>query len=239
MINRILITSIAAVLGLLFSLSLKAQDKLPANWNTEKIRGTRLIPYPSVNGSPYLTGKFLPGEIEFMDGEKIGEINLRYSSYRDEIIYYNTTISTQIVIDKMSLKGFSFKDEDGTLRIFRKQYYNGFMSGNRYFEVLSDGDIALLVYRKVGLETCSPYNDESGKLKNLEYQPNYSYYLYSSDKGYSFVRISKSGLLSKFDKADQILVKKIFRKNHLSVADEVSFIKAWNLIRESRIKVNF
>ena len=237
MASRIL-TTIILVVGLLHIPTLKAQVKLPDNWNAEKIRGTRLVPYPAADGNPYLTEKFLSGEIEFNDGEKIQDVGLRYSCYRDEIIYFNKAISTQIVMDKISLKGFSFIDENGFQRIFRKQYYDGFMSGSRFFEVLSDGDISLLVYRKVGLLVCDIYRDETGKQKNMSYQKDYSYFFYAPDKGYTFVRINKSSLLSKFSKPDQILVKKVLRKNKVTVSDETSFVKAWNLIKENGIKIN-
>ena len=216
----------------------RSQENLGNNWNTEKIRGTRLVPYPAANGDPYLTSKFLPGEIEFNDGVKIQDVGLRYSCYRDELVYFNKAISTQIVIDKVSLKSFSFIDENGIPRLFRKQYYDGFMSGYRFFEVLSAGRISLLVYRKVGLLLCDVYLDDSGKQKNMSYQKDYSYFFYAPDKGYTFVRVNKSSLIAKFDKPDQILVKKILRKNRLTASDEPSFVKAWNLIKENGIKIN-
>ena len=237
MANRI-ISVIILVVGLLHIPTLKAQDKLPDNWNAEKIRGTRLVPYPAAEGNPYLTEKFLNGAIEFNDGEKIQDVGLRYSCYRDELVYFNKAISTQIVMDKISLKAFSFVDENGMPRVFCKQFYDGFMSGFRFFEVLSEGEPSLLVYRKVGLLVCDVYLDDSGKQKNMSYQKDYSYFFYSPDKGYTFVRINKSSLLSKFGKTDQILVKKILRKNRVTISDENSFVRAWNLIKENGIKLN-
>lgn len=225
--------------GLLAATSLMAQEELPKSWNTQKIKGTRLIPYSSYSGYPYLNDKFALGEIEFLDGTKVEKIPLRYSSYRDEIIYYNTAISSQIIIDKISLNGFAFTDEKGVNRVFRRQYYNGFLPGDRYFEVLSDGDVSLLVYRKVVLQTCPPYTDNSEILKNMTYQEAYNYYLYNSKKGYELIRIGKNSLLSKFDKPTQKLIKKILRKNSLLITDETSFVKAWNLIKENGININF
>ena len=237
MANRILY--IIFFFGLLANTSLMAQEKLPQKWTAEKIKGTRQIPYASYSGSPFLNDKFATGEIEFLDGTKMDSLGLRYSSYRDEIIYYNTAISAQIVIDKISLNGFSFTDENGQKRIFRRQYYDGFLPGNRYFEVLSDGDIALLVYRKVVLQVCPPYNDNSGVLKNMSYQEAFNYYLYNRKKGYDLIRINKNSLLSKIDKLTQKSVKKLLRKNKIEVNDELSFIKAWNLLKENGITVNF
>ena len=225
--------------ALLAANSLTAQEAVPKNWNIEKIKGSRLIPYPSYTGNPYLTEKFVPGEIEFTDGTKIENLNLRYSTYRDEIIYFNSAISAQIIIDKISLKGFNLITPEGTKRIFRNQYYNGFLPGNRFFEVLSDGDIALLAHRSVVLQYCSVYNNEAGVLKNMEYQQNFNYYLYNSKKGYETIRIGKNSLLSKFDKPNQKLVKKLLRNNKISIRNESGFLNAWNLIQHNRIPTIF
>jgi len=230
---------ITTLLGLLTATSLIAQEDIPKNWNTEKIKGTRLIPYATYSGSAYLNEKFATGEIEFLDGTKIEDLKLRYSIYRDEIIYYNEAISSQIIIDKISLKGFAFIDGNGVKRIFRQQYFNGFMPGNRYFEVLSDGDISLLVYRKVILQICPVYTNNAGKLLNMSYQEAFSYYFYSGEKGYELTRLNRNSFLSKFDKPIQKSVKKILRKNNVSITNEASFVQAWNLIKENGIKINF
>jgi hypothetical protein len=231
--NRIL--SILLLAGLLSSTSLTAQETQPESQNIGKIRGMRFIPYPDYSGLPYLYDKFLIGEIELSDGTKVGNIGLRYSTYRDEIIYFNTAISAQIQIDKISLKGFSFTDEKGIKRIFRRQFYNSYFKEERFFEVLSDGQPALLAYRKVDLGTCDPSYNKFG----LSYQSSYAYYMYSAEKGYSLLRLNRNSLLSKFDKPNQKLVKKLLRKNNLWIIDEPSFIKAWNLIMEKGITINF
>ena len=237
MANRILY--IIALICLLAYTSLSAQEESQINRNTEKIKGTRHIPYASYSGSPYLNGKFCNGEIEFLGGTKVKDIGLRYSSYRDEIIYFNTAISAQIIIDKISLKGFSFIDDNGITRIFSRQYYDGFLPGERYFEVLSDGDISLLAYRKVVLQICPTYTDNAGKLKNMSYQQAYNYYIYNIKKGYEPIRINRNSLLSKFDKPTQKQVKKILRKNSVNIADEPGFVKAWNLLKNNGININF
>lgn len=230
---------ILALLVLLSAQSIVGQQTVTKDWNSEKIRGARLVPYLTLNGNPFLTDKYVIGEIEFADGEKIGNLNLRYSAFQDEVIYFNTSITAQIIIDKKSLRGFSFIDADRLLRTFRQQYYTGFLPGNRYFEVLSDGEISLLVYRKVVLQTCPVYNDLSGTPKNMEYQKSYTYFLYNHKKGYEQIRISRNSLFSKFDKPNLKLVKKILRGNKVVIKDETGFLKAWNLIKKNGIKVNF
>ena len=220
--------------GLIATTSISAQETKQKSWNAEKIKGTRFIVYPPYGGTPYLNEKFILGEIELSDGTIIGNVGLRYSSYQDELIYYNADVATQIVIDRISLKGFSFTDAKGIKRVFRRQFYDIYLHEQRFFEVLSDGPVSLLSFRKVDLETCETSYSKYG----LAYNPAYRYYFYSAEKGYSPIKITRNSLLSKFSKPDQKLVRKTLRKNDIQIIDEPSFIKAWNLIKESGIKIN-
>lgn len=225
-------------LSLLSATVLPAQEALPRNWNGEKIMGVRFIPYATYQGNPFFNDSFFPGKIELADGTIIGALQLRYSSYRDELIYYNSEISTQIVIDKMSLRGFSLTDEKGVEHRFKLQYISHYLQEYHFFELLSEGDISLWVHRKVLLLT-SPIYGEVGKEKNLSYQEAYNYYLYNKEKGYELIRISKASLLSKCDPSNQKLARKILRRNKVNIRDEKSFVKAWYLMKENGVNLNF
>ena len=226
---------LVSILLILSASNISAQSTDTGNQYGEKIRGTRFMPYPSYSGKPYLYDKFIFGGIELNDGTKISNIGLSYSTYRDELIYYNTEISAQIVIDKLSLKGFTLKETSGKQRIFRRMQSNNFSHEERYYEILYDGKISLLIYRKVNLEPCDTYYSKSG----LAYQPAYIYYLYSAGKGFSALNLTRNSLLTKFNKANQKIVKKLLRKNGIFITDEVNLIKAWTLISEKDIDINF
>jgi len=216
-----------------------AQETMNIKWGHEKIKGTRQLPYAAYMGFPFLNNNWAPGKIEFADGEIADSLYLRYSSFKDELIYYNKHIPAQIVIDKESLKGFSFVDDAGKTRIFREQYYDGYMKGERYFEVLSDGETDLLVYRKVSLGTTLPYKDAKGILTDLAYTNDYQFYFYAPANGYTSVRPNWPSLIAKFEKTDQKPIKKLLRKNRIRVSDEESFILAWKVIEKEGYKVAF
>lgn len=218
---------------------LNAQGTPNPNWDAKKIKGVRHIPYSSYSGSPFLNETWFPGKLEFSDGEIADSLHFRYSSFKDELLYYNQTIATQIVIDKTSLNGFSFIDNEGKIRYFRRQYYDGFMKGERFFEVLSHGQTALLCYRKVNLNPATPYKDVNGVLRNMIYETSYQYYFYSPAKGYTPVRTNQSSLMSKFEKNVQKTIKKVLRKNKLRVTDEDSFIQAWEILKNEGYPVIF
>ncbi|MCE1198716.1 MAG: hypothetical protein LWW85_07095 [Marinilabiliales bacterium] len=212
-----------------------AQEIKPYDQCSEKIKGSRFIAYPTYPGKPFLNDKFMMGEIEFNDGSKANKIGLNYGAYRDELIYYNPSISAQIVIDKKSIKGFSVTDKAGILRTFVRLFYPGYLHDDCYFEVLSQGKIMLLAFRKVDLERMDAYFSKTG----MAYQPAYSYYLYSPGKGFASVKLSKSSLLARFDKAEQKVVRKILRRSGIYVSDETSLIAAWNLLSEKELHVIF
>jgi hypothetical protein len=222
-----------------FSFSGYTQEVPAKNWDVEKIKGVRQLPYVSYDGFPFLTENWILGKIELESGVVIDSLYLKYSSFKDELIYYNKPAGAQIMIDKSSLKGFIFTGADGNTRVFRKLYYDNFVKGDRYFEVLSDGETDLLAFRKVNLNTTTPYYDKNGIMKNMVYELNYNYYFYSPEKGYLSVRMNYSDLLTKFDKLSQKPIRKLLRKNRISITGENSFINAWKTIEKEGYKVAF
>lgn len=237
--NQRIIHNLLVLLVFCLATSTYAQQEPSRNWDLEKIKGVRQLPYAYYTGYPYLTDTWVPGKIELEDGVIVDSLHLRYSSYKDELVYYNKEAAAQITIDKSSLKGFSFVDPEGNNHVFRKLYYDNFGKGDRYFEVLSDGEIDLLAYRKVSLDASSPYKDETGIMKNMVYSRNYSYYFYSPEKGYNSVRMNKIALLSKFDKISQKAIRKLLRKNRIHIYNEENFIQAWKIIEKEGFKIIF
>jgi len=216
---------------------ISAQETFNRKWDGQKIKGVRHIAYPTYTGLPFLTDVWVPGQIKFNSGEIADSLFLRYSAFKDELLYYNKSLATQIVIDKASIGGFSFTGPDGNLRTFRKQYYDGYMKGDRYFEVLSEGETDILVYRKRILTTTTPYKDEQEILKDQEYTNAYQFYFYSPGKGYALVRPNQNAFLDIFNTIDQKPVKKLLRKNRVRISDELSLVLAWKIVERAGYKV--
>lgn len=208
-------------------------------WDAPKIKGTRQEIYSIYEGKPYFTDNWCLGKIQLSNGETIDSLYLRYSSFKDELIYFNKQINTQIRIDKSIISAFKFTDENGQLHSFRKQQFDNAAKSERYFEILSEGSVDLLCYKKVNLDEVSPYHDSKGTLKNMAYRQEYLYYFYSPAEGYAPVKPSKNGLLAQFDKQSQKPVKKLLRKNKIFISDEFTFIAAWETIEKNGFKVMF
>lgn len=216
-----------------------AQEPARNDWDGPKIKGARIIPFPSYNGSPYLTENWLPGKIELTNGEIIDSLHIRYSSYKDELFYYNSEASSQINIDKATLNGFEFTDIDGLDRVFRKQFFEGYTKTYRFFEILSPGPISIVAHRKTALNTTTAYHDKSGILKNMEYVAEPQLYFYSKEKGYTNIKPNTASFLSKFDKNSQKPIKRLLRKNRIRIKTEDSLIQAWEIINKEGYKPLF
>ena len=83
-------------------------QKMPApKWDAPKIKGIRQESYSIYEGKPYFTDKWCVGNILLTNGESIDSLYMRYSSFKDELIYFNSEINIQIKIDKTIISAFS------------------------------------------------------------------------------------------------------------------------------------
>lgn len=216
-----------------------AQDIPKKGWDAPKIKGTRQEIYSIYEGKPYFTDNWCLGKIQLVNGESIDSLYLKYSSFKDELIYFNPKINAQIKIDKAIISAFTFTDEYGQSYSFKKYPFDNYAKSDRYFEILAVGDIDLLCYKKVDLNEVPPYHDTKGILKNMAYRQGYLYYFYTPQNGFASVKPSKSGLLSRFNKEAQRPIKKLLRKNKIYILDELSFIEGWKTIEKAGFKVMF
>lgn len=234
--NNKILNILAIILFTGISVAANAQETQNSNWDKQKIRGVRYMPYPSYNGLPFLNEGWLSGQIEFSDGEISDSLALRYGAFKDELIYYNTKNTSHIVIDKASINGFTLFTKEGD-REFRKQYFDGFLKGERYFEVLSKGETDLIVFRKHILSSTNPYKGEGGILMDQNYEAAYQYYFYSPENGYAIVRLNRKAFLEKFSENDQKPIRKLIRKNRIKITDEKGLIQAWKIVEKEGLKI--
>ncbi len=214
--------------GLLLSaFPLKAQTPMTARWYEEKIRGERFKPYSSFEGSPFFQKEWRYGSITLANGEKLDSLMLKFSTFKDELLYYNPYLSAQIQIDKTTLAGFSMEDAEGGAFRFRKQNTNYSFNPARFFQVLHQGNTDLICHRKVNLISCSPYYMESGTRVNQIYAKSYNFYFYSPQKGYCAIRPTRSSLYAQFTKQQKKEIRKQLRKENISISGEQNFIRAW------------
>ncbi len=229
--NYILLIAVVLWLGSGF---VSAQDKTPSKWFEEKIRGERFIPYRMYDGDPFYNPEWEPGKIRFTNGETLDSLFLKYSSYADELIYFNSDLNAMITIDKESIESFSLETGDGLHHEFRRQDSDHLAHGNHFYEVLYDGNTSLLSYRRVELLQCSPYyHDITKSLVNQIYSRTNKFYLYSKEGRDCRIRPKRGSLYLQFTKQEKKEIRKLLRNEHIAITDEKSFVKAWAVIDQN------
>ena len=204
-----------------------AQNSIPAKWNSEKIRGERFKPYVYYDGEAFYTTEWCSGSITLSSGEVLDSLSMKYSSFEDDLIYFNNVLNASIKIDKEQLNGFTMNEKNGTKHLFRKQPSPRNPEKILFFEELYKGETDLLCYRRVELTTTSPYFTAGGIQKNQKYTPTYIYYFYNPQKGFCTVRPKRASLFAQFGKEEKKQVRKHLRKEHIVIIDETSFSYAW------------
>lgn len=194
----------------------------------EKLTGTMYYINTISNSNFFLHKKWLDGTILLETGDFFEDQRLRYMSRNDELVVYNKTLKNLFIIDKAKVKRFSIFAADDTLH-FKKLHYDGFASGDRYFEELYSGEASFLAFHVIEEKKTLPFRDVTGILRDTWYIHSTHYYLYSESKGFLRMHNSRRSFFSVFpDKKKQI--RRLFRKNKLRIFDKEEMIRAVHLL---------
>lgn len=154
-------------------------------------------------------------------------------------------MSAEILIDENTITGFSYEHKSKTY--YYKKYYSdnspkiymlSSKEGTRYFEVIYDGFVDILCFRGTRLLTCPKYKSISGSDKNQEFAHYYRFYFHHPEKGFFSTKIKRSSLLSEYSNNDKKEIRKLLRKNNLTISDEYEFGHALKVIELAGFKMD-
>ncbi|MFW6290438.1 MAG: hypothetical protein ACOC0R_05675 [Mariniphaga sp.] len=233
------ITVLLALLAFSFCISSYGQDW---NWQalsekSNRIQGKlsgKVYYMPPEGGSEHFYHDSWPeGSILMEDGDVFENQRLRYLALGDELVAYNSGLSQLFIVDKEKVAGFTVNlpEEKQT---FVKMYFDGFMSGYRYFEMLYDGNRKLLAFHSVDNVKTGIYNDKQGRIKHSVLKLNTGYYMYSEKTGFKRIQPRRSSFLHAFP-GHKKEVRRIFRKNNFYRLTKQEMIQAFNLLAEAGI----
>jgi hypothetical protein len=222
------------ILAALLFVSVGVHAQPSKNWDQEKIIGHRYYFPESYKGSPYFVRSWQEGSVSFTSGQVVNGLLLKYDGHIDELIYINDVYHTMVKIEKPTVKSFQFNFQ-GTEYYFERRNFEGWIKGDRYFQVLHKGKVDLLCLRQVRLIPTSLYWDSAGHMKNMEYVPSFRYFLYKKGEGYHFTSLKKKSLLSYFSGAQKKQVNQLIRKNHIRFKTEYGFAQALKILEENHI----
>ncbi len=214
-----------------------AQDNHDQSWYAEKIVGKRFSNDNFFRGSQYIINDWTKGTLLFENGEKVSGLDIRYNSFLDQLIYFNPIVSVEILIDKNTITGFTF-DYKSKNYTYKKIFFPNFPKGIRYFEVIYDGFVDVLCYRKTTLLTCPIYKSISGSEKNQEFSRSFRFYIYLPEKGFVATKMRRGALLSNYSNNDKKEIRKLLRKKNITISNEYDFGSALKVIESAGFNMN-
>lgn len=199
MIKKLVFTTVLILMSATLAYSQWFENQNPNEIGTQPTLITKSADSYGVQGHPFLTENFVPGELINSRGQKEEGVMMRYISYND---------SLQVLIDGEEIILYSsmvyeFRFHDGN---FVRHFRNGFkaddedIEDHNFLEVLSETDdqLILMRHRKRFIEsdfdpvfsTGSRYDTfrESGRL-----------FVKNEDGGFERVRMRRRSILRLFD----------------------------------------
>lgn len=202
----------------------------------EYINGIKTVYYgqsgpQQVDGSPFLSDNFLPGEIGFIDSAKLVDITLRYNIYMDQmqVIFNNDTLSVQ---PSYLLKYIRLADQYFIFSLIYDKSTRKFSKG--YFEILADGEYKLLKQYKRPLlydSYATNYNSGGGTKRYFFGSETALYYKKGEEAAIKIGRTEKQ-VVKIFPPEKQEKITQFIEEKELQVRKQEDLIKLLNFLNE-------
>lgn len=175
--------------------------------------------------------EWVNGEIILTDGDKYENVKLRYHAKNDELIAYNEKKRSLFVVEKAQVGSFVMLVDEKE-RKFVKRYPNGEDKKSKYFEDLYVGAQMFLGDTRVHEQKVSPYKDQQGIMRDIEYSFRSDYYRFSEKDGFHKMGINRRALLTAFPEHKKA-IKKLLRKYNIFIDNEQAMVRAFSLLDEN------
>ncbi len=184
--------------------------------------------YEGVKGSPYFTEEWSTGNIYFVDGTEIIQIDIRFNIYKDELEFKNSTSGQIFVIDKNRIKGFRLHEPVDSL-YFEYLTLKPDKPGERSFiQVLYNGETRLLLKHKKQFIQADYKGAYASGNKYDEYRDDKDYYLAKDNLTVQKIRLNKKALLHALEDK-QSMIKEYAAVNQIDFSSPVDVIRLLKL----------
>ena len=177
--------------------------------------------------------EWVDGEITLTDGDKYENVKLRYHAEDDELIAYNEKNKSLYFVEKEQVSAFVMIVGEQE-RKFIKGYPKGEDKKGKYFEELYVGNQMFLSDTHVYEQKVSPFKDELGIMRDVEYYFRSDYFRYSEKEGYHKMGINRRALITAFPEHKKA-IKKLLRKNNIFIDSEQDMVRAFSLLDENHL----
>lgn len=198
-----------------------------------KLTGEVYYISPISNTNYFLQKDWEEGTIILKDGDEYENMRMRYMAYGDELVAYNVNNRSLFVVDKSTVKEFIFYSPLETGTLTQQKFINldslHLLFNRTYFQELYSGTSKLLCFHQMEQNKVSPYIGTGGKMYDVEFRLKTMYYILSKEKGLSKIQLKNRSLYS-FYPEHKKEIKKLLRKNRISIFDESSAIQAVDIL---------
>lgn len=213
----------------------KPWDSFTPDSNTlnHKLTGTQYYFFSTLNGTAYFNDNWLKGSILLVNGDRYNDIYLKYNTFKEELVVFNERNGAIFVPDKYIISEFMLNLSSGRSEVFRKIYFDKFPKGERYFNILYDGDkLKLLIWHKTIEANVSMYRDKYGIRRATEFRQDITYFILFPDDNLVKISPNRRSFINLLPEQKKE-VRKVLRKNRISYSSRESLVKAVELIEST------
>lgn len=196
-----------------------------------KLTGTVFVLSSKSNSGYFLQNDWADGSVMLEDNDVYDGLKLRYNAFEDKLVVYNNNLRNLFTVDKEKVKSFTVKSLDGEHK-FARYFYDGYPAGDRYFEVLYNGERDFLAFRQIVEEKTRPFVDKFGIMKDTRFRKTTSYYIHSPETGFQKIRLKRRSILTLFPE-NKREIRRLLRRNRVNTFEEKGMIRAIKLLDEN------
>ncbi len=233
-LRKIYLPALAALMLLSVARHVRGQDTLPAVLTEPKLCGEWYTPEIGYVGSQLFRGDWFRGSVILEDGRIADDKMLAYNGMQDQLIWLDKKGGKVLTLDKGLIAGFVLRDDKGEEMRFRKIRVKPLLQNDSvpvYAQVLFEGEnISLYAQRKIVNDYTETYGGyvTSASRRYLAIKPVYLFRVHGRQRDRE-EKINRKTLYAIFPEKKKE-IRKILRKNHLSLHNEYQLIRAIELI---------
>ncbi len=199
-----------------------------SNTVKNKLPGEQFYPVFTPIGSEFLVDEWTKGSVVLENGDRYENMNLKYNTYKNELIWFHPRTNSLIMLDKDMIREFEL--ETGTqVMNFRKLPFDKTVRGDYYFNILCDGKLKFVNWQRTTEDETIPYFDKNGKLRNTLFVLRNNYYVVFPENRFENLKLRQRSFYAAFGKQKKE-IRRYLRGKHIKYRSESGIADALKLV---------
>ncbi len=204
-----------------------------------KLTGETFTEYKRFKGNQFITDDWMESEILLAAGQVVHNKNIKYNGLLDQVIWLNPVNSIQVILDKLSINEFWYRNLTGETVRFRRIEIVDPASGHHtqvFAEAAVEGKISFYIQHRI-MKTETENIIENKITYNIDVLGSKPIYYIKLPSGSYFAasHITKHSFLKLFPEQRNAITK-LLNKNHLNFRTESAIIKTIELLNRELVQ---